>query len=198
MTERNRWGSMVPALALLLLLPTADRGQAARVDVEAGASAIAEGVPGSRTGHLVRFDLPECLARAEVDLAVAESTADVQSDVESSLTLTAYMMTEDWESGVLDWSGLAGGEEEPYDRGHHAMWTAVVGDASMVRLDVTEMVTAWIDETASNRGLVIVPSLGEAAAVHPAFVGDGRGGEARLTVWYTSSTDASEPQRGTR
>jgi len=160
--------------------------------VEVGASAIAEGVPGSRIGHLVRFDLPECLARAEVDLAVVEFTAEVQSDVESSLTLNAYLMTEDWESGVLDWSSLAGGEDEPYDRSLRAMWTAVVGDVSMVRLDVTEMVAAWIAEEALNQGLVVVPSLGEDAAIRPAFVGEGRTGEARLTVWYTPIAPVAE------
>ncbi len=189
MSNRRHWRCAVPALALALLLPTAGPGQAARVDVDAGASAIVEGVPGSRIGHLVRFELPECLARAEIDLAVVEFTADVESDVENSLTLNAYLMTEDWEGGVLDWSSLTGGEDEPYDRSLHAMWTAVVGDASLVRLDVTEMVAAWIDEAAPNRGLLIVPSLGEEAAIHPAFVGDGRGGEARLTVWYTPLAD---------
>lgn len=189
MSERSRWGGVMPVLALLLLLPTADLGQAARVDVEVGASAIAEGVPGARTGHLVRFNLPECLAQAEIDLAVVEFVADIESDAETSLTLNSYLMTEDWESGVIDWSSLTGGEDEPYDRSLRAMWTAVVGDASLIRLDVTEMVAAWIDEAGSNRGLVIVPSLGEESAIRPAFVGDGRGGETRLTVWYTSVAD---------
>jgi len=189
MSERNRWSSMVPALALLLLFLTAVPGEAARVDVEAGASAVAQGVSGDRTGHLVRFDLPACLAQAEIDLAVVEFSADVESDSESSLTLIAYLMTEEWERGTVDWSGPTRGEDEPYDRSLHAMWTAVVGDASLIRLDVTEMVAAWVGEAASNRGLVIVPSLGEEAAIRPAFIGDGRGGETRLTVWYTPTAD---------
>lgn len=189
----------VSIVALVLLCCATGTGHAAKVEIEIGAAAVAEGDAGSPARHLARFDLPECLAEAEIELAVVEFSADVECDADvRGMTLNAYFMTEDWEAGLVDWSSLTGGGDEPYDRSLHAMWCVAAGDASLVRLDVTAMVAEWAEDSASNRGLVIVPSIGEQAVIRPALDDDGRGGYARVTVWYTPRTVSIEPDGGGR
>ena len=184
-------------VALVLLCCSVGIGHAATVEIEIGAVAVAEGDASSPARHLARFDLPAYLSEAEIELAVVEFSADVECDAaDGSLMLNAYFMTEDWEAGIVDWSSLTGGEDEPYDRSRHAMWCVAAGDAMLVRLDVTEMVSAWAEDPASNRGLVLVPSLSEEATIIPALAGSGRGGEARLTVWYTPRAVSVEPDVG--
>ena len=184
-------------VALALLFCSAGVGHAAKVEIEIGAVAAAAGDANSPVRHLARFDLPAYLSEAEIELAVVEFSADVECDAaDGSLMLNAYFMTEDWESGSVDWSSLTGGEDEPYDRSRHAMWCVAAGDAMLVRLDVTDMVAAWADDSASNRGFVLVPSLGEDATIIPALAGSVWGGEARLTVWYTPRAVSAETDVG--
>jgi len=185
---------VVTVLILALLLCHAGVVRAARVEVERSASAVVEGVPGSRTGHLARFDLPECLSGAEIDLAIVEFRADVEADPDvAGVTLQAYLVTEEWMEGLVDWSGFTGGGDEPYEQGRHAMWTAVAGEGSLVRLDVTEMVAAWTSDESPNCGFVVVPSLGEEAAALSVPTEHGRGGSATMVVWYTPTSIAVEP-----
>ena len=189
----------VSIVALVLLLGAAGPDHAAKVEIEIGTAAVAEGDASSPARHLARFALPECLAEAKIELAVVEFLADVECNADvRGMTLNAYFMTEDWDAGLVDWFSLTGGGDEPYDRSLHAMWCVAAGDASLVRLDVTAMVAEWTEDAVSNRGLVLVPSLGEQAVVHPAFDAGGRGGGARLTVWYTPRTVSVEPDGGGR
>jgi len=191
----NRWYIMCYVLALVALLllgGDADSVHAGIVEIEIGDTAVAVGGSGSPDRHLMRFDLPEYLAEAEIELAVVELTADVVSDT-GGVTLNAYAMTEDWEAGQVDWSSLTGGEDEPYDRGRHAMWCVAAGPIMLIRLDVTEMVSAWADDPTTNRGLVLVPSSCEEAVISPELAGSGRGGEGLLTVWYTPRAELVEP-----
>ncbi len=101
------------------------------------------------------------------------------------LTLNGFFVTEDWEEGLVDWTGFDGSGAEPFDRGLHAMWEVTAGDSSLVRLDVTEMVAVWADDPAANRGFVLAPSAGEEGRMLPEFAGGSRAGVATLTVWYT-------------
>jgi len=73
------------------------------------------------------------------------------------------------------------------------MWTAVAGEGSLVRLDVTEMVAAWTAGESPNRGFVVIPSLGEEAAMLSIPADQGRGGSATMVVWYTPTSIAVEP-----
>lgn len=185
---------VVTGLVLALLLCPAGTAWAARVEVELSASAVALGVPGSRTGCLARFDLPECLMSADIDLAVVELRADIETDpAVAGVTLQAYLVTEEWTQGGVDWSGFTGGGDEPFDQGRHAMWTATAGEGALVRLDVTEMVAAWASGETPNRGFVVVPSLGEEAAMLSIPAEQGRGGSVTMTVWYTAVDEVLEP-----
>ncbi len=188
----------VSIVALVLLACVAGSSYAARVEIEAGATAmvIDDGAE-SPSRHLVRFDLPEYLAEAGIELAVAEFSADVECDSEvGGLTLNAYFVTEDWEAGLVDWTGLDGSGEEPFDRGLHAMWGVAAGDSSLVRLDVTEMVATWANDSTTNRGFVLVPSVGEEAVIRPSLAGGGTWRAARLTIWYTPQAVLAESDAG--
>lgn len=134
---------------------------------------------------------------ARVDLAIVEFRADVEANPDvTGVTLQAYFVTEEWTEGLVDWSGFAGGGDEPYDRDRHAMWTALVGEESLVRLDVTGMVAAWTAGESPNRGFVVVPSPGEEAAMLSIPVEQGRGSSAIMAVWYTPLTEFTESDAG--
>ena len=186
----NGWYSrcyVVFLMTLALLVSAAGVGLAARVELESSATGSVI-VAGSETPtrFLAKFDLPEYLGEAEIELAVVEFRAVVECDASvGGLTLNAFFVTEDWEAGLVDWTGFDGGGAEPFDRGLHAMWGVASGDSSLVRLDVTEMVTIWADDVAANRGFVLAPSAGEEGSMLPEFAGGLRSGVATLTIWYT-------------
>ena len=186
----NGWYSrcyMIPLMALALLVNAAGVSLAARVELESSATgSVMDAGTETPTRFLAKFDLPEYLEEAEIELAVVEFTAVVECDASvGGLTLNAFLVTEDWEEGFVDWTGFAGGGAELFDRGLHAMWGVAAGDSSLVRLDVTEMVAIWVDDSATNRGFVLAPSAGEEGSIQPEFAGGLRSGVATMTIWYT-------------
>jgi len=179
-----RRAAMVGALTLLCVVATVS--SAAIIEIDLSAAAAVAGNAGSPPLHLARFDLPGHLADADIDLAVVEFCADVDCEAEvGGITLNAYLVTEDWEAGLVDWDGFHRGGNEPFDRSLRAMWGTAAGDSTLVRLDVTEMVALWADGSTTNRGLALIPATGDQAAFRPALAGAGRGRSARLTIWYT-------------
>ncbi len=199
----NGWYSrcyMIPMTALVLLASVAGVGLAARIELESSAAgSVIEAGTETPTRFLAKFDLPEYLDEAEIELAVVEFSATVECDAEvGGVTLNAFLVTEDWDEGLVDWTGFAGSGAEPFDRALHAMWGVAAGDSSLVRLDVTEMVTIWADDAAANRGFVLAPSAGEEGSMLPEFAQGLRSGVATLTVWYTSRAMDVEHDDGDR
>ena len=199
----NGWYSrcyVVLVAALALLVSMAGVSLAARVVFESSAtgSVIVAGDE-TPTRFLAKFDLPEYLGEAEIELAVVEFAATVQCDVEvGGLTLNVFLVTEDWEQGLVDWTGFDGSGAEPFDRSLHAMWGVAAGDSSLVRLDVTEMAAVWADDATANRGFVLAPSAGEEGSMLPEFAQGLRSGAATLTVWYTPRATDIEHADGDR
>ncbi len=191
---------VIPMMALVLLVGATGASLAARVELESSATgSVMDAGTETPMGFLAKFDLPEYLEEAEIELAVVEFSATVECDAEvGGLTLNAFFVTEDWEAGLVDWTGFDGSGAEPFDRGLHAMWGVASGDSSLVRLDVTEMVAIWADDAAANRGFVLAPSAGEEGSMLPEFAGGLRAGVAALTVWYTPRAMDVEHDDGDR
>ena len=178
---------IILVVVLVLLVNAAGVSLAAKVKLGSSATgSVIEAGTEIPTRFLAKFDLPEYLGEAEIELAVVEFAAAVECDASvGGLTLNAFLVTEDWEEGLVDWTGFDGSGAEPFDRGLHAMWGVAAGDSSLVRLDVTEMVTIWADDAAANRGFVLALSAGEEGSMLPEFAGGVRSAVATLTVWYT-------------
>jgi hypothetical protein len=174
-------------MALVLLCAVGGDGFAGKVAFESSATgSVIDAGTETPTRFLAKFDLPEYLGEAEIELAVVEFSAVVECDASvGGLTLNAFLVTEDWEEGLIDWTGFDGSGAEPFDRSLHAMWGMAAGDSSLVRLDVTEMVAVWAGDAAANRGFVLAPSAGEEGNVLPEFAQGPRAGVAALTIWYT-------------
>ncbi len=199
----NGWNSrcyVIPMMAVVLLASAAGVSRAARVELESSVTgSVIEAGTETPMRFLAKFDLPEYLEEAEIELAVVEFATVVECDASvGGMTLNAFFVTEDWDEGLVDWTGFDGSGAEPFDRALHAMWGVAAGDSSLVRLDVTEMAAIWADDAAANRGFMLAPSAGEEGSMLPEFAGGLRAGVATLTVWYTPRAMDVEHDDGDR
>jgi len=135
---------------------------------------------------LMRFEIPEELSSAIIELAVVEFEAGVQADAAGGgLALSAFPLTSNWSPASADWASgweNAGGD---FDRGTHAASVARPSDAALIRLDVTDFVGLWAASPESNVGLIVTKPDGEAGQFSPACTEGSRTGQPVLRIWYT-------------
>ena len=135
---------------------------------------------------LIRFEPSVELSGARVDLAVLEFTAAVSCpDSTLALTLDAFAVTSPWDGQSVEWNGgwdTPGGD---VDRELHAVWTVALGNASKVRLDVTDMAQSWVSAERANHGLLVGAARGELGAMVPHGGGPETEDMPTMTIWYT-------------
>jgi len=158
---------------------------AASVTVAAGELAIITDPETAESRALLRFELPDELEGVTVEFATVEYAASVSpGDTTGALTLDVFPVTTEWHGDTVGWAdgwSTAGGD---FDREVHAVWTALSGESSVVRFDVTDMVAGWLSGTHPNHGIIVRRAPGEAGAAVPVGSG-GEHGDPVLTIWYT-------------
>ena len=174
--------SLVPVMVVLVCAVAC---QGRDMAVEASAVAVIRAPESAESRTLVKFELPGEVAGAEVEFAVVEYAAAVSSsDAAGVVTLDVFPVTTEWDGDTVAWSdgwSAAGGDFDPE---RHAVWTAVSGEGSVVRFDVTEMAAAWVSGTSANLGLIVRSAPGEVGTAEPAETAGDRGGPV-LRIWYT-------------
>jgi hypothetical protein len=114
--------------------------------------------PNSVSGRiLVKFSLPEQLNGAFIDYAELTFTATPDTGSSYICLLGAFPVTKSWESGVVSWSGgwdNAGGD---YIESTYACSLIRTSPDQPTRIDVSEIVSMWVDGTIPNYGLIIMP-----------------------------------------
>ena len=112
---------------------------------------------------LIRFDLEGVLPdNAVIDSATLQLYLAYQSVAGRSLTVQAYPLLRAWEEGTVTYNtpwAKPGAEEIGVDRGGAAVGTATFSAAgTWVSMDVTAIVRQWVQDSASNHGLILIGS----------------------------------------
>ena len=130
---------------------------------------------------LLRFEVPNALEGATVDLAILRAELPIDSQEEREISIEVFPITcawsaegtawdEDWESGDGVWNE------------HRGSISSVTADEQgVLAIDVTYVVDHWLRAEDGSRGLVLVPFTASPAALAapPA--------EIALRVWYTGA-----------
>ena len=177
--------SLLPLVLLVLAVAVGPSGAASVLVPAADVALIRNPESGTEMRSLMRFDLSGELAGTTIEFAVVEFRAIVTSaDAGGVLTLDAFPVTTEWSGDAVAWDegwSTPGGD---FDRTIHAVWTAVSGESSVVRFDVTDMVAAWASGAYPNCGLIVRAAPGETGAAQPVGVA-GERGAPMLKIWYT-------------
>jgi len=143
----------------------------------------------------LRFELPDELAGATVELAIVEFRASVtSSDTVGLLVLDAFPVTSEWSSGAAAWAegwDTPGGD---FDTSRHGVWVTATGSNALVRFDVTGMVRAWVSGASANHGVIVRAASGMIGGAEPVSAVGGRGGPS-LTVYYTAAERPAQAER---
>jgi hypothetical protein len=134
--------------------------------------------------YLVRFELPEMLSRCTVELAILELRAPVASpDGTGGIAIDVFPLAAEWDPATADWTqgwSVPGGD---FDMSLHAGWEARSGESSLMRFDVTGMVSAWASGKLTNHGLLVTTDPSDDGVIGSQ---DSRGAEAPiLKIYYT-------------
>lgn len=165
-----------PSLFIFVLLMSAlpvELVQAASFDIPAAEVAVITNPENTaEVRSLLRFELPEDLIGAEIELAIVQFRASVAAaDGADVLGLNAFPVSTNWSEDSAEWDGewtTPGGD---YDESLHAVWMVDTGPNAVVRFDVTRMVRAWVTGGCADNGLIVRTACDEDGGVHPANAG---------------------------
>lgn len=177
----------------LLVLAASVPAGAARMTLSATDVGYIESDEPPQEGRvLVRFEMPEELRAGAVEFAVLELRTAVTSDEGvNCVVVDAFPLTTEWDGATVAWDGAWSTPGGDFDRTEHAVWIARPGEASVVRFDVTGMVSGWASGALANHGVVLVVSPGWPGALGSC---DAQGAEVPvpvpvLKVHYTPHPD---------
>jgi len=139
---------------------------------------------------LVRFEMPEALQVGEVEFAVLELRTPVSTDEGvSCVVVDAFPLTREWDGATVAWDGAWSTPGGDFDRSEHAVWIAQPGEDSLLRFDVTDMVSGWASGTLTNNGVVLAVSLGWPGALEAYSAQGAAPAISTLLVYYTLHPD---------
>jgi hypothetical protein len=184
--HKGLWTTRLLGTAILLTVcvsPCAGRRVAAPL---ADAAAIRSPEDEGDCRFLMWFDMPQELARGRLELAILEFRATVLCpDGGDGLTLEAYPLTTPWHGATVGWVEGWDAPGGDVDAAVHSPWGASVGDSTLIRFDVTDVVEAWTSEERENYGILVMRALGEEGRLAPLAAAGDVGLLPLLTVWYT-------------
>jgi len=188
MGPAGRWCVLLTGLLVLGASEPAAAGKVTLAAADVGY--IESDGPEAEGRILVRFELPEAFLTSEVEFAVLELRAPVSADEDvSCVVVDAFAMTAGWDGATVSWDGswdIPGGD---FDLTEHAVWIARPGASSVLRFDVTDMVSGWATGTVPNHGLVLAVSPGWPGAVGACDSHGAAGGAPVLSVRYTPRSE---------
>ncbi|MDO6440946.1 VCBS domain-containing protein [Marinobacter sp. 2_MG-2023] len=143
------------------------------------------GVGDQRT--LVQFDLSTIPAGSTITSATLYLTA---VDITGSLTVSAYQVTEAWVGNTVTYDTQPG-HENGASSGFNA-WAGQIVDGQPVDhdWDITSLVQAWVDGTASNYGVLLGSE--ESGDEQVQYYSSESGNSPRLEVIYDDSLTATD------
>jgi hypothetical protein len=168
----------VGVLAVAALVATAS---ASMVDLAVEESAcIADPADAANWRVLLRFEIPDVLSEATVDLAVLQVVIPIDCDGEREISVEAFPVTCAWSAEGVVWGEGWQSGEGVWDEHRGSISSVVTHEHPVLAVDVTPIVDRWSRADAAAQGLVLAPFIPEpmgALAEPPS--------EITLRVWYT-------------
>ena len=112
---------------------------------------------------LLSFELPQVLDDVTIDYARLTASAQITSPEEDQLpplVVEAYAVTSSWSAASVAWSpgwDSPGGDFETHAG---ATFVAVPDSTVSISLDLTHIVQDWVDDDASNYGVIVILPVG--------------------------------------
>jgi hypothetical protein len=178
MLNPAKLAASVGVLAVTALVATAS---ASMVDLTLEESAcIADPADAANWRVLLRFEIPDVLSGATVDLAVLRMVIPIDCDEEREISVEAFPVTCVWSAEGVVWGEGWQSGEGVWDEHRGSISSVVTGEHPATAVDVTHIVGKWLEANEAAQGLVLVPFVPEpvgALAAPPS--------EVALRVWYT-------------
>jgi len=147
--------STAVALVFLFVSVSLSAGEPAELFIDASQVAILRPSVDSQDMHLLmKFTLPESLARKSTDFACVEFEASCNGE-KDVVSLEAFRVTTAWDAATASWTApwsTAGGD---WDSDMSADWVVAEGEGKTVYLDVTDFVSAWLARPSGNFGILV-------------------------------------------
>jgi hypothetical protein len=131
-----------------------------------------------RPGLLFKFELPEELEKARIDLAYLRFKVEADT-TQQALGLLVRPMVESWSSGSK-LSSLSDSTASPY----HVNFGRLSLKNGMGKVEITQAVKAWQSGELPNVGLLVYPDEGKEGSFQLKNLPDGGVGE--LEIFYTA------------
>ncbi|MCI0405856.1 MAG: hypothetical protein L0Z48_03730 [candidate division Zixibacteria bacterium] len=132
-----------------------------------------------RPGLLFKFELPEELEGARIDLAYLRFKVEADS-AQEAIGLLVRPMVESWSSGSK-LASLSGSTASP----HHANFGRLSFNSGSGKIEITQAVKAWQSGELPNRGLLVYPDEEKESAFQLKNLPNG--GVAELEIFYTGA-----------
>jgi hypothetical protein len=147
--------STAVTLVFLFLSMSLGGGEAAELFIDASQVATIRPSADSEDTHLLmKFALPESLAKKSADFACVEFEASCNGE-KDVVSLEAFRVTTAWDAATVGWAepwSMAGGD---WDSDMSADWVVTEGGGKTVYLDVTDFVSAWLAKPSGNFGILV-------------------------------------------
>jgi hypothetical protein len=131
---------------------------------------------------LLRFEIPDVLGGAAVDLAVLRVEVPTDSQEAREVSVEIFPVTCVWSAEGVVWGEEWQSGEGVWDAHRGSIGSVIGSEQGELRADVTAIVGRWLRDDAEAHGLVLAPSAG---GPPPALTGPPP--EVSLRVWYTGA-----------
>ena len=181
--QTRRTAGLIFACGALAALALAGAASASVTSLTLAESAyIADPADAGSWRVLLRFEVPNALEGATVDLAILRAQLPIDSQEEREISIEVFPITCAWSAEGTAWDEHWESGDGVWNERRGSISSVTVDEQGELAIDVTYIVDHWLRAEGGARGLVLVPfTAGPAAALAapPA--------EIALRVWYTGA-----------
>jgi hypothetical protein len=184
----KRTAGLVLICCVLAVAVLADGAHASETNLAPIESACLTDPANARNWRILfRFDIPDALAGATVDLATLRVLLPTDAHQEQGYSIEVFPITRTWSAEAAVWDDGWESGDGAWSERHGSISSVAGGRRGAVAVDVTSVVNQWLRGGNRSAGLVLVPiAPGSAAAL------TAPPGEAALRVWFTRARRKSD------
>jgi len=146
---------IVLTLVLFFLALSLNAAEAKKLFIDAAqVVAIRPSVTSQDMHLLIRFVLPEELAKKPVDFACVEFDVSCSGE-KKAVSLEAFRVTTDWDASSVSWAAPWSNAGGDWDSNMSADWVVPENEGKTVYLDITDFVNGWLKEPSNNFGILV-------------------------------------------
>ena len=131
---------------------------------------------------LLRFEVPNALEGATVDLAILRAELPIDSQEEREISIEVFPITCAWSAEGVVWGENWQSGDGAWDQHRGSISSVITDEHGQLAIDVTPVVDQWLRAKDGPQGLVLAPFTAGPTATLAAPLA-----EITLRVWYTGA-----------